>query len=115
MELLRRSREEAAGQQTEAMARVAQQALQLEDNERLYRQRLDTARAELEALHNELTSRKEVIRNANEAIFMKVSRSVESLLGPFFFSFFFFFKANSLALVGWCFMLRARGRPYTTI
>jgi hypothetical protein len=69
---MRARRDEAVAEHREAVDKINLQQLQLADNERLYRQRLDSARAELEALHNELTSRKEVIRSANEAIFNKV-------------------------------------------
>ena len=74
MDAIRRSRDEALEQHSQALDKIGMQSQQMAENERLYRQRLDAARSELEALHNELSSRKEVIRSANEAIFMKVSQ-----------------------------------------
>ena len=72
MDTLQKSRDEVSGLHDQAVEKVRAQEGKVLDNEQLYEQRLDSARSELEALHNELYSRKEMIRSANEAMFVKV-------------------------------------------
>nr|KAG5703039.1 hypothetical protein BaRGS_016200 [Batillaria attramentaria] len=73
LDMMRMARDEALEQHSQALEKLGVQAQQLTDNERAYKHRLDQARGELEALHNELSSRKELIRGANETVFMKDS------------------------------------------
>ena len=73
MRCMKESNDELRCENQQLCEKMESQNKQLCENEKLYRSRLEMARGELEALHNELCSRKEVIRNANEAIFNKVT------------------------------------------
>ncbi|XP_025112777.1 coiled-coil domain-containing protein 18-like isoform X2 [Pomacea canaliculata] len=73
LDALTKAHDQAQQQHASAVERTTSLSHKLTENERLYEHRLDQARSELEALQNEVTSRKELIRNANETIFMRDS------------------------------------------
>ncbi|XP_076455304.1 uncharacterized protein LOC143289931 isoform X2 [Babylonia areolata] len=68
VDCLRRSREEVVEQQVQTVGKLKDQ---MSENELVYRERLDSARCELEALQNELSLRRDLVRNANDTICKK--------------------------------------------